>query len=277
MSKRHVLVTGGSMGIGLAVARALAAQGARLTLVARGAETLDRAVAELPGERHRAQRLDVADEPAWQAFASQIGELDGLVCAAAVLGPVGPAGSYAPREFLHTINVNLFGTLLAIHNCLPALRTSHGAIVTFSGGGATAALPRYDAYAASKAAVVRLTENLAADLAEDGVRINCVAPGLIATRIHDGTLQAGAQLAGEDYYERTRRELRSGGASAEEAAALVCFLLGSGEQVPFTGKLLSARWDAWRDPDFRDRLTASRDLATLRRIDDMAFAEVDET
>ncbi|HXC23215.1 MAG TPA: SDR family oxidoreductase, partial [Solirubrobacteraceae bacterium] len=134
-----------------------------------------------------------------------------------------------------------------------------------------------DAYAASKAAVVRLTENLAGDLLAGGIRINCVAPGLVATRMHERTLAAGAALAGEDYYERTRRELRSGGACAEEAARLVCLLLGSEQQVPFTGKLLSARWDEWRDRDFRERLLASRDLATLRRIDDMAFTAMEET
>jgi NAD(P)-dependent dehydrogenase (short-subunit alcohol dehydrogenase family) len=277
MSGRHVLVTGGSMGIGLSVAQALAAEGARLTLVARGTEALRRAVDELPGEGHRAQPLDVADEREWSAFAAQLDELHGLVCAAAVLGPIGPPGSYAPADFLRTFEVNLFGTLLAIHNCLPCLRASRGAVVTFSGGGATAPLPRYDAYAASKAAVVRLTENLAGDLSEDGIRINCVAPGLVNTRMHDGTLQAGPELAGEDYYERTRRELDSGGASAEEAAALVCLLLGPEQQAPFTGKLLSARWDAWQDRDFRQSLLADRDLATLRRIDDMAFTAMQET
>ncbi|HEY5286826.1 MAG TPA: SDR family oxidoreductase [Solirubrobacteraceae bacterium] len=277
MSARHVLVTGGSMGIGLSVAHALAAEGARLTLVARGEEALRRAVDGLPGEGHRGQTLDVADEQGWSAFSSRLEELHGLVCAAAVLGPIGPPGSYAPADFLRTLEINLFGTLLAIHNCLPALRVSRGAIVTFSGGGASSPLPRYDAYAASKAAVVRLTENLAGDLSQEGIRINCVAPGLIATRMHEGTLTAGPELAGEDYYERTKRELRSGGASAEEAAALVCFLLGSERQAPFSGKLLSARWDAWRERDFQQRLLADRDLATLRRIDDMAFTARQET
>lgn len=264
------------MGIGLSVARALAANGTRLTLVARGAEALQRAVEELPGEGHRGRQLDVADEQGWEAFAAELGELHGLVCAAAVLGPIGPIGSYEPLDFLRTVNVNLCGTLLAIHSCLPGLRASRGAVVTFGGGGASAALPRYDAYAASKAAVVRLTENLAADLYKEGIRINCVAPGVVATRMHEGTLRAGPGLAGEDYYERTRRELRGGDASAEEAVALVCLLLGAEQRVPFTGKLVSARWDAWRDRDFRERLGAERDLATLRRIDDMAFTAMDE-
>jgi meso-butanediol dehydrogenase/(S,S)-butanediol dehydrogenase/diacetyl reductase len=263
------------MGIGLATAHTLAAAGARLTLVARGAPALERAAARLPGGAHRTFALDVAEEDRWTELAGQLGELDGLVCAAAVLGPIGAIGSYSPAEFLATIEVNLQGTLLAIHHCLPALRASRGAIVTFGGGGATAALPRYDAYAASKAAVVRLTENLARDLAEVGVRINCVAPGFVATRMHERTLAAGAERVGKSYYERTERELESGDAGAEEAAQLVLFLLGS--EVLFSGKLISARWDGWRDPDFRARLKDSADLATLRRIDDMAFAATSET
>ena len=70
--------------------------------------------------------------------------------------------------------------------------------MTFSGGGGTSPLPRYDAYAASKAAVVRLTENLAAD---GEIEINAVAPGFVATRMHDGTLQAGPKAAGQRYYD----------------------------------------------------------------------------
>jgi NAD(P)-dependent dehydrogenase (short-subunit alcohol dehydrogenase family) len=262
------------MGIGRAVARALAGRGVRLTLVARGGEALEAAATELPGEGHRACAFDVGDAQAWGECAGQLGELDGLVCAAAVLGPIGPTGTYAPADFRRTIEVNLLGTLLAVDHCLPALRATRGAIVTFSGGGATAPLPRYDAYAASKAAVVRLSENMALDLHDVGVRVNCVAPGFVATRMHRDTLAAGAELAGEDYYERTRSELASGGVSREQAAELVCLLLGSEDEVPFAGKLISAQWDPWRDSDFRARLARDTDLATLRRIDQTLFTAV---
>src|SRR5205807_10434571 len=109
------------------------------------------------------------------------------------------------------LEVNVVGTLAAIHASVPALSASSGAIVTFSGGGATAPLARYDAYAASKAAVVRLSENLAGELARRGVRINCVAPGFVATGIHESTLAAGPALAGADYFEHTRTQLERGG------------------------------------------------------------------
>src|SRR5205807_9146574 len=108
-----------------------------------------------------------------------------------------------------TLDVNVVGTLLAIRYSLPALRAGGGSIVTFGGGGATAPLPRFDAYAASKAAVARLSENLAETISP--VRINCVAPGFVVTRMHELTLAAGPGAAGRDYHERTRREVAQGG------------------------------------------------------------------
>jgi NAD(P)-dependent dehydrogenase (short-subunit alcohol dehydrogenase family) len=273
MSRPRVLVTGGSTGIGRAVAEELAAHGAQLLLVARGEVALEEARAALPGDGHETQAFDVSDEEAWPAVTEGLERLDGLVTAAGVLDPVGPIGSYEPSDFRRTIEVNLLGTLLAVHHCLPALRAARGAVVTFSGGGASGPLPRYDAYAASKAAVVRLTENLAGELARDGIRANAVAPGFVATRMHETTLTAGPEAAGPEYFARTERELAEGGAPASEAAQLVRLLLDP-EAAPFGGKLLSARWDPWREPGFRARLVAEPDLATLRRIDDTLFAAV---
>jgi NAD(P)-dependent dehydrogenase (short-subunit alcohol dehydrogenase family) len=263
----RVLVTGGSMGIGRASAEALAARGHELVLVARGEASLDSACSALPGSGHSWRAFDVSDERAWDAL--QVEELQGLVCAAAVLDPVGAVGEYDPAAFRRTLEINVCGTLLAVHHCLPALRAGGGAIVTFSGGGGTGPLPRYDAYAASKAAVVRLSENLALALAP--LKVNCVAPGFVATRMHETTLAAGPERAGQDYYERTRRSLEDGGVPASEAAELVCALL---EGVPFSGKLISAQWDPWRDPAFGRRLAGDGALGTLRRIDDVLFAEV---
>ncbi len=214
--------------------------------------------------------LDVSDGNAWSALSGSLDDVEGVVCAAGVLEPVGPIGTYSPEDFRRTLDVNVLGTLLAIEACLPSLRERGGAVVTFSGGGATSPLPGFDAYASSKAAVVRLTENIAASLAADGVSVNCVAPGFVATEIHEATLAAGPGLAGEDYFASTRAQLESGGVPASEAAELVCLLLDR-TAVWFTGRLISAQWDPWREEAFRRRLASEPDLATLRRIDDMLF------
>jgi NAD(P)-dependent dehydrogenase (short-subunit alcohol dehydrogenase family) len=276
LSGPRAVVTGGSRGIGRAVAVALAERGWRVVLVARDANALKQARGALAGDGHETLVLDVAEESSWRELAGSLGEVDGLVCAAGVLEPVGPIGTYSAADFRRTLDVNVLGTLLAIEACLPALRVSRGAVATFSGGGATAPLPRFDAYAASKAAVARLSENIAVELRDDGVRVNCIAPGFVATEIHRATLAAGPELTGESYFERTRVELERGGVPASEAAELACLLLDRDCGVQFTGKLISAQWDPWRDASFHRRLVEEPDLATIRRIDDVFFARTGE-
>jgi NAD(P)-dependent dehydrogenase (short-subunit alcohol dehydrogenase family) len=276
VSRRRALVTGASGGIGSAVARSLAERGWRVALLARGRDALAEARAQLPGDGHEAFAMDVSDESAWERLAPRLHEVQGLVCAAAVLDPVGPIGTYSAADFRRTLEVNVLGTLNAIRACLPGLRARGGAVVTFSGGGATAPLPRFDAYAASKAAVARLSENLAVEVARDGVQVNCVAPGFVASEIHRATLRAGPERVGAAYFARTRSELERGGAPASEAAELVCLLLEGEAHAPFTGRLISAQWDEWRDAGFLRRLADERDLATLRRIDGQAFAAISE-
>jgi 3-oxoacyl-[acyl-carrier protein] reductase len=224
--------------------------------------------------------LDVTDQEQWAGAASQLAPdrlLHGLVTAAAELRPVGPIGSWDVSAFRRTLDVNVVGTLLPIAVLLGPLRAAAGSVITYSGGGATGPFPRYDAYASSKAAVVRLTENLAVELKDQGVRINCVSPGFVLTDMHEATLEAGPARAGEAYYQRTRQARHEGtGDPPELAARLTAFLLSNGA-AGITGRLISARWDPWRDPQFQDRLRREPDLATLRRIDGQFFSPLPST
>ena len=241
--------------------------------VARQSAQLADLVAEL-GPAHSRLPLDVSDPQAWADAMPDIdrdGPIHGLVAAAGVLGPIGSIDEIDPRELRRTLAVNLEGTALALHHLLPRIeRAGGGAAVTFSGGGATGPLARYDAYAASKAGVVRLTENVALDFAPRGVTVNAVAPGFVATGIHEGTLRAGPRAAGVDYFDRTRADLAAGGVPPELTADLVTFLLGPAARE-ISGKLISAQWDPWREQQFRLRLATEPSLGTLRRIDDHAF------
>lgn len=275
---RRILVTGASRGIGREIAGLLAELGASVVVLARREADVRRCVAELPGDRHRALAMDVSDHDGWRAAATAgaLDGIDGLVTAAAVLTPVGPIGAYSPVEFWRTMRVNVLGTLLAVETCLPSLEATAGSVVTFAGGGASSPLPRYDGYATSKAAVARLSENLALGLGERGVRVNSVSPGFVATDIHTATLQAGPELAGEGYFAGTERQLDAGGVPARRAAELTAFLL-SDAAAGITGRLISAQWDPWREEDFQQRLRAEPDLATIRRIDDHFFTPVRET
>jgi NAD(P)-dependent dehydrogenase (short-subunit alcohol dehydrogenase family) len=267
---RRVLVTGGSRGIGLEVARLLAERNAEVIVAARDPRAVTEAVAGLPGSGHAGLILDVADTASWHSAMSQIdagGALHGLVTSAGVLGPIGGIDDVDPTALVRTVEINLLGTMLALHHAVPRLQDVNGRAVTFSGGGGTSPLPRYDAYAATKAGVVRVTENIAA---AGDVEVNAVAPGFVATRMHEGTLGAGPAAAGDDYYERTRAQLADGGFPARQAAELVAFLL-SEEARGITGRLISAQWDPWRDNDFRKSLRDDPNLGRLRRIDDQFF------
>ena len=272
---RRILVTGGSRGIGREVAGVLAGRGAAVVVVARSQGDVERCAAELPGAGHSALALDVGEERGWQTAAASgaLEGVDGVVSAAAVLTPVGPIGAYTPDEFLRTMRVNVLGTLLAVHSCLHSLEAARGAVVAFAGGGATSPQPRYDAYAASKAAVARLAENLALELGERGVRVNAVSPGFVATEIHAATLRAGPELAGEGYFADTERQLDGGGVPALRAAELTAFLLSEAAEG-IAGRLISAPWDPWEEPAFQRRLREDPDLARVRRIDDQRYTTV---
>lgn len=278
LAGQRILVTGASRGIGEAVASRLARDGAEVVLVARDGDRLRAVMEQLPPGAHASIAFDVTDRSAWTASLETIaptGYLSGVVTAAATLTPIGPIGSWDVEEFRRTLDVNVIGTLLAVECTLHYLKSSQGSVVAFSGGGATGPFPRYDAYATSKAAVVRLVENLAVELRPEQVRLNCVAPGFVVTAMHQETLAAGADRVGNDYFDRTRSALESGESDSPElAASLVSYLL-SPDSKPITGKLISARWDPWQDEVFRTRLTEDADFATLRRIDGQFFAKIE--
>jgi 3-oxoacyl-[acyl-carrier protein] reductase len=265
----HALITGGSMGIGRVIAGHLAADGWTLTLAARGEEALARAIAELPGAGHQQLVLDAGNWSAWEHAATRLEKLDGVVHTAAVITPIGAAEDVDPEEFLETLRINVAGLFFAVRVVRSALHASGGGFVAFSGGGATGPQPRFDAYAASKAATARLVENLA----RDGMRINAIAPGFVNTRMADQTLAAGAEGMGQSQYQRALADVERGGVPPERAAKLTALLL-SQRGVGISGKIISAQWDPWEDESFLQRLRDEPDFATVRRIDDEFFTKV---
>lgn len=272
MSERslRILVTGASAGIGAALVRALAADGHTVFACARRAKALRTVTA---GETlARSRPCDVGDETQVRALvrwvAGQAEALDAVILGAGSFGAIGLAEQTDSDEWWDTLRVNVFGTYLVVKHALPLLaRGTRPRVLTFAGGGAFGTFPRYSAYAASKAAVVRLTECLADELRERGIAVNAVAPGMVATEIHARTLAAGPEAAGAEHYERTRKVLAEGGVPMEVPVACVRFLL-SADADGLTGKTISASFDPWGREDFRRHLDdiARSDLYTMRRI-----------
>ncbi len=272
------LITGGGQGLGLAVARAFLAEGAGVMICGRDRAVLKKAAAELradlpPGARLEWRRADVGREAdlerLFRDFSAEFPRLDILVNNAGVFGPIGPLEEASWKGWVAAIRTNLFGTANACRLALPLLRARRraprGKIINLSGGGATNPMPNFSAYAASKAAVVRLTETLAEETASRNIDVNAVAPGPLNTRLMRQLAAAGPRRAGKELHTRARATMKDGGAPLERAAAL-CVFLASRESDGLTGRLLSAVWDPWRTLAARRAQIRKSDVYTLRRI-----------
>lgn len=175
---RRVLVTGASSGIGYAIAQAFAADGATVTATGATASEVARAQEASTAEHLDFQILDVRDDAAVKQLVTAMGALDVVVnCAGIIQRQV----ELEPEAFARTIDINLNGTMRVCAAAREGLKARGGCIVntasmlSFFGGGLV------PGYSASKGGVAQLTKSLAIAYADDGIRVNAVAPGWIAT------------------------------------------------------------------------------------------------
>lgn len=271
---RSAIVTGASQGLGKEIARAYAAAGASVALVARDGKLLEQTADELRGEE-KGRRIvtfaaDVTDEKAMRDVIDntikEFGKLDILVNNAGVYGPMGSLEEVDLAEWRRALDINVLGTLIPMRLVLPHFKRNHyGKIINLSGGGATSPMPFITAYAASKAAVARLTESVALEVNDFGIDVNSIAPGALNTRLLDELLAAGPKKVGDKFYQRATEQQKSGGASMDNAAQL-CIFLATAESDGVTGRLIAAVWDDWRTlgkrlPEFKES-----DVYMIRRI-----------
>jgi 3-oxoacyl-[acyl-carrier protein] reductase len=273
---RSALITGASEGLGRAIAERYVDEGASVLLCARNEAALAKAQEDLLRRRKDSSQkiairhADVGHEPDVDALFAEadrrLGNFDILVTNAGVYGPMGLFEDNDWAAWVEAVRINLFGTAYPCrHAMMRFRRRRYGKIINISGGGATAPLPRLSSYAASKAAVVRLSETLALEGKEFNIDVNAVAPGALATRMTRQLLEAGAETVGKAFHERMTK-IAIGGGTPLEFGANLCVYLGSAESDGITGRLLSAQWDPWeRLQDHRADLD-STDIYTLRRI-----------
>jgi NAD(P)-dependent dehydrogenase (short-subunit alcohol dehydrogenase family) len=272
------LITGAGRGIGEATAAEFAAQGAQVVLSARTRSELDRVADRIrkAGGSADVFACDVVDPE--QVFnlarftIDRFGRIDILVNAAGVYGPIGLTWEADADHWKKAVEINLYGTFLVCKSVIPnMIAARRGIIINFSGGGATAPLPRFSAYGVSKAAVVRLTETLAEELREYGIRANAIAPGAIDTRLQDEVLAAGERAGALAQRMKKMRETGEGATPITVPVALAIFLASESAQA-LTGKLISAPHDCWEEWD-KNRIEEimSQPWFTLRRIDEFTL------
>ena len=269
------VITGANQGLGLGIARHFLKAGANLALCARNEQLLEEVgksltASALPNQKVLCLGADVSLESDVKNFISntlkEFGSIDILVNNAGIYGPKGEIENIDWGDWVKSIEINLFGSVLMCRSVLPCFKKQgHGKIIQLSGGGATSPMPNISGYAVSKAAIVRFIETLAEEVRDSKIDVNAIAPGALNTRLLDEIIKAGPDKVGKVFYENSLIQKKNGGSSFDAGTSLALFL-ASEHSNGITGKLISALWDDWTSwPHYLKELNES-DIYTLRRI-----------
>lgn len=237
---RVIVVTGAAQGIGLGYARRLVADGHEVVLADLNIDRAQQAAADLdgPGTAHAAH-LDVSDEASCRSFAADIessyGRLDGLVNNAAIFSTIEmkPFWELSVAEWDGLMAVNLRGPWLLTTALLSALRASDSAsVVNISSDSFVMGRRGYLHYTSSKAAIVGLTNSMAHELGDFGIRVNAISPGPVYTEIDRGTVTPEQRTAMQGAQALHRD------AGPDDMVGVVAFLLSADAQW-VTGQVIS--------------------------------------
>ncbi len=186
---RHAVVTGAATGLGYAIAQRLIASGGSVSVWDRDEAAAQKAAIEL-GHGTQAVAVDVSQQPsvaaAVQATLAKAGRIDALVNSAGITGPNTKVWDYPVDAWRQVMDVNLTGLFICCREVVPAMRErNYGRIVNIASVAGKDGNPNASAYSASKAGVMALTKSLGKELADTGVRVNCVTPAAVKTAIFD--------------------------------------------------------------------------------------------
>lgn len=245
---KTVLVTGAGRGLGKRFAIGFAKLGARVALLSRSKGELDAARLEIEHSGGNALRIiaDVRDHEhmvtAVERIGVHFGNIDIAICAAGILGPIGPFLDNPIDLWRETIETNVIGVVNSCRAVLPQMRERRqGKVIIIAGPGAEAGRPNFSAYATAKTAICRFTESIALELLESNVQVNCFHPGGAYTSATDEILHAG-ERAGWKEIEAAQQIRVNGGPSPERQMEFLQFL-ASEESNHLTGMFLTVNDD----------------------------------
>ncbi len=238
-----VVVTGGSRGIGKAIAAAFAERGSRVAIAARSRGEVEAAVAELGANAGRLLGVptDVTDPEQVDRMAvlaeREFGPISILVSNAGSLTAVGPTWELDRGHWLADVQTNLWGTFLCCRAIMPGMvARGHGYVINLVGGGATSPHAYGSGYGCSKAGVLAFTETLALEAADTGVKVFALSPGLVRTRM---TIALAEQPEGRRWRPSIGQMLKDGRDVPAEEAAQLALKLVSGRADRLCGCLFS--------------------------------------
>lgn len=219
MENQIAVITGGTQGIGLAVAKVLAARGAKV--VSWDIDETNDAAMALLGDDATAISCDITDltsvEIAYAETCRKVGTPTILVNSAGIAGPNAPLDEYDVEAWHKVININLHGTFYVNRVCVAGMKASgYGRITNIASIAGKEGNPNASAYSASKAAVIGLTKSLGKELAGQDIAVNCVTPAAARTRIFD-------QMSGEHIDYMLSRIPRGRFLEVEEAAKMIAW------------------------------------------------------
>ena len=270
---RVAIITGAGRGIGQAIALAYAREGARVALAARTTTELEDTARQVEALGGSACIIptDVTDQEQVDQMVAQTVDrytfIDILVNNAGIGGPVGALQDNDPTYWIQTMQANVIGTYLCCRAVLPVMiQQDRGQIINLSGAGAMSAWPLMSAYCASKAAVIRLTEGLAMELADSNVHVNALGPGSIHTRMWEEMRDEAAVVGANEILALGQQVTSGSGASMDKDTDLAVFL-ASGEAGALSGRLISSMLDNFHSLPARIPEIMGSAVYQLRRVE----------
>lgn len=261
------IITGGGRGLGRAYAQALAGSGAAVAVVARSEDQLRETVQLIEGAGGHAIALpaDVTDQHAIERVVAQVerqlGPVDLLVNNAGIIWPSDLVWEVNPDQWWRCMDVNLRGSFLCARAVLPGMIARHrGRIINVSSGAGLGPIPYGSAYVVSKTAVIRLTENLAAETREHGVSAFAIHPGTVRTPMTEAVL---ADPRTQDRLPWFLEFFEEGRDAPPEHAVNLILLLASGRADALSGCFISIHHDVAEMVQRADEIQRD-ELYTLR-------------